>query len=181
MANTVEPAKTGRARCRTCGEGIAKGEVRFGEEVANAFSDSGGTSFYFHHLRCAAKKKPAQLREALKGYAGDLPQRDELDRVIAENESKQKPSVMPYAERAPSARSHCGECHTMIAKSALRIALPREQAGAAPMMPDAPRYFHAACVRATLGDERAPLLEQIRRNSPALKQDEIDELERALR
>lgn len=180
MANTVEIAKTGRARCRTCGEGIAKGEVRFGEEVANAFSDSGGMSFYFHHLRCAAKKKPAQLREALKLYAGEIPERDEIERLVRENESKQRPSAMPYAERAPSARSHCGECHTIIAKSALRIALPREQGGPPTMMPETPRYFHVGCVKAALKEAPLEVLAQIRHNSPALKQEDIDELEHAL-
>src|SRR5689334_7351115 len=147
MANTIETAKTGRARCRTCSTGIEKGDLRFGEEVANAFAEAGGTSFQWHHLPCAAKKKPSELREALKTFAGEVPNRDEIDKLIAEYEPKQKPSRMPYAERAPSARSHCGECHTLIAKGGLRVAAPREQE-APSMMPPAPRYFHAACAKA---------------------------------
>ena len=181
MANTVEIAKTGRARCRTCGEGIFKGQHRFGEEVANAFSDSGGTTFFWHHLTCAAKKKPLLLRDALKTFVGPVPEREELERLIAENESKQKPTTFPYAERAASGRSHCGECHTMIAKGALRMALAREQDGPTPGMPPAPRYFHAGCAKAVLPGAAEVFLAQIRMNSPALKQDDLDELAHALR
>jgi len=181
MANTVEIARTGRARCRTCSEGIFKGHLRFGEEVVNAFSDSGGTTHFWHHMACAAKKKPLLLREALKSFTGPVPEREELERLIAENESKQKPSAFPYTERAPSARSHCGECHTIIAKGALRIALAREQDGPTLGMPPVPRYFHVGCAKAVLPGEAEVFLTQIRTNSPALKQDDMDELAHALR
>lgn len=180
MAHIVETAKSGRARCRTCGEGIQKGDVRFGEEVPNAFSESGGTTHHWHHLRCAAKKKPSQLREALASYSGDVPDRAEIDRLIAENEPKQRPTTFPYAERAPSARSHCGECHTVIAKGALRVALPREQEGPALMMPATPRYYHVACSRAVLAGGLAKALTDIRANSRGLGPEDVAELNRAL-
>jgi hypothetical protein len=180
MAHIVETAKSGRARCRTCGEGIEKGALRFGEEVPNAFSESGGTTFHWHHLRCAAKKKPAELREALAAHPGPVPDREEIDRLIAEYEPKQKPSAFPYAERAPSGRSHCGECHTVIAKGALRVALAREQEGPGPlMMPATPRYYHAACAAAVIEDEPEKALADIRRNSRGLTPDDVDELSRA--
>lgn len=181
MAHIVEAAKSGRAACRTCGEGIAKGELRFGEEVANVFSESGGTTYHWHHLRCGAKKKPAELREALKSFVGPVPNREELERLITEHEAKQKPSAFPYAERAPSPRSHCGECHTLIAKGSLRIAVQREQEGPALMLPTTPRYLHAACARAALTGDSEEILAQIRRNSRGLKQEDLDELARAFR
>jgi hypothetical protein len=184
MAHVIEAAKSGRAGCRTCGEGILKGELRFGEEVANAFSESGGTTFHWHHLRCAAKKRPSQLREALKSFAGAVPGLDEIERLIAENEPKQKPSAFPYAERAPTNRSHCGECHTVIARGALRVALRRERDEDGPsilMMAPTPRYLHAACARAALGSEPEKALGEIRQNSRGLKQEDIEELAHALR
>lgn len=180
MAHIVETAKSGRARCRTCGEGILKGEARFGEEVPNAFSDSGGMALHWHHLRCAAKKKPSQLREALGTFPGAVPDRAELDRLIAENEPKQRPTTFPYAELAPTARSHCGECHTLIAKGALRVALAREQDGPALMMPPTPRYYHVACSPAVLGPDLAKALAQIRANSRGLSADDLADLDRAL-
>ena len=65
MAHTIEPAKSGRASCRSCRQPIGKGELRFGEDVPNAFSDSGEPSYQWHHLACAAEKKPAQFTLAL--------------------------------------------------------------------------------------------------------------------
>lgn len=180
MAHIVETAKSGRARCRTCGEGIQKGEARFGEEVPNAFSDSGGMALQWHHLRCAAKKKPSQLREALGTFPGAVPDRAELDRLIAENEPKQRPTTFPYAELASSARSHCGECHTVIAKGALRVALAREQDGPALMMPPTPRYYHLACAPSVLGPDLDKALAQIRANSRGLAADDIAEIDHAL-
>lgn len=180
MAHIVETAKSGRAKCRTCGEGISKGEIRFGEEVPNAFSESGGMALHWHHLRCAAKKKPSQLREALTSFPGPVPDRAELDRLIAENEPKQRPTTFPYAELAPSPRSHCGECHTVIAKGALRVALAREQEGPTLMGPPTPRYYHLACSPAVLGPDLDKALSQIRANSRGLSPDDVAELTRAL-
>lgn len=182
MAHIVEAAKSGRARCRTCGEGILKGDVRFGEEVPNAFSESGGTTFHWHHLRCAAKKKPSQLAEALKTFAGEVPDREEIERLIAENAAKQKPSTFPYAERAPTGRSHCGECHRTIEKGALRVAVQREPDGPALMiMPPTPRFLHAACARSALDGEPEKLAARIQQNSRGLGPGDVEELLAALR
>jgi len=57
MAHVIEAAKSGRAACRTCKEPIAKGELRLGEEVPNQFA-GGETTHVWHHLACAAKKRP---------------------------------------------------------------------------------------------------------------------------
>lgn len=182
MAHMVEAAKSGRARCRTCGEGILKGDLRFGEEVQNAFSESGGTTFHWHHLRCAAKKKPWQLREALRSFPEEVPDREEIQRLIDENEAKQKPSTFPYAERAPTGRSHCGECHQTIEKGDLRIATPREQDGPGPMMmPPTPRYHHVLHARAALPGDPEKIAAQIRQNSRGLSQADMDEILEALR
>lgn len=182
MAHIVEAAKSGRARCRTCGEGILKGDVRFGEEVPNAFSESGGTTFHWHHLRCAAKKKPHELAEALKSFAGEVPDREEIERLIAENAPKQKPSTFPYAERAPTGRSHCGECHRTIEKGALRVAVAREPDGPSLMgMPATARYLHATCARAVLEGEPEKVAAQIQQNSRGLGPADMEELLAALR
>lgn len=182
MAHIVETAKSGRARCRTCGEGIVKGEVRFGEEVPNAFSESGGTTFHWHHLRCAAKKKAWQLAEALKSFAGEVPDREEIERLIAENAPKQKPATFPYAEHAPTGRSHCGDCHRTIEKGALRVAVQREPDGPGLMiMPPTPRYLHAGCARAALDGEPEELAARIQQNSRGLGAADVEELLSALK
>ena len=39
MPHVIEPAASGRAKCRGCGEKIAKGKLRFGERLPNPFGD----------------------------------------------------------------------------------------------------------------------------------------------
>ena len=57
MAHVFEPAASGRAKCRGCGQALPKGEVRFGEKLANPFAE-GEMTHWFHPL-CAAYKRPA--------------------------------------------------------------------------------------------------------------------------
>lgn len=180
MAHIVDNAKSGRSRCRTCGEGIAKGDLRFAQEVPSALGESGGTTYHHHHLECAAKKTPSELRMALETCPFPVPQRARIEHLIAENEPRQKPTNFPYAERAPTPRSHCGECHTMIAKGALRIALQRENEGLIPMVAVTPRYLHAACARAVLSGDAETVLARIRENSHGLTREDLDELSHAL-
>jgi hypothetical protein len=148
MNETIEVAKTGRARCRSCRQAIEKGSLRFGEEVASAFTD--GPQQAWHHLTCAAAKKPAQVRAALAAFDGEVPDRAAIDTLLAESEAKVK--VFPYAERAPSARSKCLECEETIPKAAWRVAIEREVE-----VMGVPRtsagYLHPGCVAAHLADD----------------------------
>src|SRR3954468_14471819 len=103
MAETLEGAKTGRARCRICRQHIAKDTLRFGEEQPSAFAE--GLQWVWHHLNCAAAKKPVPVRSALAAFAGEVPGRAELDALLAEGDKTA--TVFPYAERAPTGRSKC--------------------------------------------------------------------------
>src|SRR5258706_14013549 len=96
MANVIEEAKSGRAACRTCKKPIAKGELRFGEEAANAFGDA--PSMRWHHLACAADKLPAELKVVLDAYGGDVPDRGGPDQRMADPAAKghRKPRGCPY-------------------------------------------------------------------------------------
>ena len=185
MAHTIEVAKSGRATCRTCRQSIGKGEIRFGEEAPNAFSDSGAMMFMWHHLMCAAKKKPGQLKEAMEASTLEIPNRAEVDAIIAVEEPKQKPTRMPYAERAPTGRARCGECGETIEKGELRIATPREMEVGG-MMNASVRYLHPGCAAAAgpdapgLAGGGAALLEELRKNSKGLKPEDLEELSRAL-
>lgn len=149
MANHIEEAKSGRASCRTCKKTIDKGALRLGVEAANAFGDT--PSMQWHHVLCAAQKLPAELKEALAAYPGDVPNREELEKAMADAYAKgnAKPGGMPYADRAPTGRAKCMQCHEAIAKDSFRVAVEREievgasvQAGAG--------YLHPACVAAYL-------------------------------
>jgi hypothetical protein len=52
VPHLIEPAATGRSKCRGCGEAIAAGVLRFGETVPNAFGEGDATHWF--HLDCGA-------------------------------------------------------------------------------------------------------------------------------
>ena len=173
MAHTIEVAKSGRASCKTCKQNIAKDDLRFGEEFVNQFSDSGGTSYRWHHLPCAAKKLPMALKGVLEAYEGEVPNRAELDALIEVSKAKAKPASFPYADRAATARSKCIVCHEPIAKSELRVAIERE-IDTGMMQTKGAGYMHPACVSAWLDGDSAgemtaeSLLRGIEANSTAV-------------
>ena len=116
MAHMIEEAKSSRATCRTCREKIEKGVLRFGEETPNTFDPGGPPSYLWHHLACAAKKRPADVKIALDAFAGNVPNRAEIDAILAAPPklgAGEKPPF-PYAERASTGRSKCLECEEAI-------------------------------------------------------------------
>jgi hypothetical protein len=167
MANVIEEAKSGRASCRTCKKAIAKGELRFGEEAANAFGDQ--PSMRWHHLACAAERLPAELKEVLDHHPGDVPDRAGLEKTMADALAKgrAKPGGFPYADKAPTGRARCMQCQQAIEKDSLRVAVEREiDTGA--MVTRGAGYMHPGCVAAHIeatGGDKAALVEGVRANS----------------
>ena len=170
MAHKIEVSPSGRAKCRKCKEAIGKGELRFGEETVNAFSDSGEMTYLWYHVACAAKAKPVFLKEALAGFSGEVPNRDELEKTLAEAAGKQKPSKYPFAEHAPTGRSKCMVCEESIEKGALRVAVERE-VDTGSFVTKGAGYMHAACAQDMLEEEN--LLEQIKANSTSLSPEDL--------
>jgi hypothetical protein len=149
MPHKIEPAPTGRASCRSCKQAIAKGELRFGEEFQNAYSEDGGMSFRYWHLACAAAKLSNEVRGALAAYVGDVPDRAALEATI---ESHVRPEF-PYAEHAPNGRAKCRACDEAIKKGELRVAF--ERVFESPMGPTkGAAYTHPRCLTAYLERER---------------------------
>ena len=151
MAHTIEVAKSGRAGCRTCRNPIAKGELRFGEESANAFGEPGDMSYRWHHPKCAATKLPDELKSALATFEGEIPDREELDTLMAEAVAN-KPPPFPYADRAPTGRARCQACGEAIAKGALRVAIERELDRGMGATKGA-GYLHPACAAAYIEEQ----------------------------
>lgn len=177
MAHTIEIAKSGRAGCRTCRKPIAKGELRFGEETANQFGDAGDTSYRWHHLACAAQKHPDELRSALATYEGEIPERAEIDRLLAEAEAK-KPPPFPYADRAPTGRARCQGCGEPIPKDALRVAIERDVERGMTVT-KAAGYLHPQCAAAYVeehGGSHAELTENLRKNTRDLSEADLEKL-----
>ena len=119
MTHVVEPAASGRSKCRGCGRGIAKGELRFGERLPNPFAD-GDMTVWFHVL-CAAYRRPESLSEVLPEAA--LDNAAELTQIIEEGLEHSRLERISGVEQAPSARARCRHCNEMIDKDAWRIKL----------------------------------------------------------
>ena len=170
MGHLIEVAKTGRAGCRTCKKPIGKGELRLGEEVPNAFA-AGEVTHQWHHLPCAAKKKPLVLEAALATTDLEIPDRAALETDIAANKKNQKPASYPFAERAKTSRSTCLQCSESIEKGTLRVAVEREVDTGAFVTTGA-GYLHAACAAEWI-EANAPvdgdLLATIMKNSTSLE------------
>jgi hypothetical protein len=171
MAHVLEPATSGRARCRGCGRPIALGELRFGERIPNPFAE-GETTIWFHPA-CAAYKRPEPLLEALGASAG-VPGWEELERAARQSSSHRRLPRIDGAERAPSGQAKCRSCRQPIAKGTWRIRLVYFEEGRF----TAGGCVHLDCCRAYFesDDVREPVLHF----SPGLSDGERGELERAL-
>ncbi|MFO0614444.1 MAG: PARP-type zinc finger-containing protein [Polyangiaceae bacterium] len=177
MAHTIEVAKSGRAGCRSCRNPIAKGELRFGEETVNAFSGEGDLTYRWHHLKCAASKLPTELKSALETFAGEVPNRAEIDELITKAEAS-RPPPYPHADRAPTGRAKCLSCSEPLAKGSLRVAIEREiergmttQKGAG--------YLHPACAAPYMETQdmtHEQLTEALRKNTRGLSDTDLEEL-----
>jgi hypothetical protein len=174
MANVIEESKSSRATCRTCKQKIDKGVLRFGEETPNQFNE-GETSYFWHHLLCAAGKKPALVKEALAAFPGTVPDREALETQLASAKPKAAAGERPYpfAERAATGRSKCLQCEEAIEKGALRVAIEREVDTGA-FVRKGPGYLHVGCAMEHTGDDQ--LLEGIKKNCPELTPVDVAEL-----
>src|SRR5262245_22418975 len=77
MEHAIEPAPTGRAKCRGCGQSIAAKELRFGEKRPNPFGEGEATNWF--HVECAAYKRPEPLLEILATTTEVLEKRERLE------------------------------------------------------------------------------------------------------
>lgn len=176
MGHIIEPAKSGRAKCRSCKKTIEKGSLRLGEEILDQFG-SGGTTHVWHHVECAAEKKPDQLRAAMAEYDGEIPDRDKLEKKLAESAKKLPPGMFPYAENASTGRSKCMACQESIAKDTLRVAIERE-VDTGMFKTKGPGYLHPMCAADFTGDKG--MFPKVKENSRDLSKEQLAELEAAL-
>jgi Poly(ADP-ribose) polymerase and DNA-Ligase Zn-finger region len=120
MSHVLEPAATGRSKCRACGGAIGKGELRFGERLRNPFADSEMT--WWFHPACAAYRRPQSFLDAADATAR-LPDIDRLRNEAQRGLELHRLPRINGVERAKSARAHCRACRAPIARDAWRIPL----------------------------------------------------------
>lgn len=172
MAHVIESASSGRAKCRSCDQPIAKGDLRFGERQPNAFGDGEMTLWF--HLTCGAYSRPEPFLEAGQSDAAPEPQFAALAAAARFGIEHRRVPRLHGAERATSGRASCRSCRELIGKGEWRLPLVffeeyRFNPGG---------YIHAQCARAYF--ETVELVDRIRHFSPTLGEPELAEIESAL-
>jgi hypothetical protein len=172
VPHLIEPASSGRAKCRGCGERIAAGELRFGEKLPNPFAD--GEMTHWFHLDCAAFKRPEPFLETRGARAEPLDDSERLESEARRGLAHRRLPRVNGAERSPSGRAQCRSCRDPIAKGAWRIALVFYEEGR--FAPSG--FIHPRCAQAYF--ETTDLLQRLRRFSPDLGEDDLQELQAEL-
>lgn len=171
MGHTIEPAASGRAKCRGCGEKIAKGELRLGARLPNPFVE-GELTLWFH-LECGAYKRPGPYLEAIRDHDGEPP--EDAPRLAREAElglEHHRLTRIDRASPAPTGRATCRHCKTLIEKGAWRIGLVYYEEEEGRFSPSG--YLHPRCVGDYTGTR--DVMARVRRFSPGLD----DEAEAAI-
>ena len=168
MPHTIEPAATGRAKCRGCGEAIPAGMLRFGETVPNAFGEGDATHWF--HLDCGAFRRPAPFLEALDSATAGIEDREGLRAQARAGVENDRLTRINGAERDRSGRAQCRQCKATIAKGAWRIVLVMNEEGR--FMPSG--FIHAGCARAYF--ETTDVMPRVRRFSKGLGEADLAEI-----
>lgn len=174
MGHVIEPASSGRAKCRGCGAKIEKDELRFGERQPNAFGD--GEMTLWLHLHCAAYKRPEPFLETIaEGQGTELEDRDELSAIARFGVAHRRVPRINGASPAPTGRARCRCCRELIDKDAWRIELVYfegyrfEPSG----------YIHAECAADYF--ETTEIIDRIRFFSPGLEPADLDGIKARMR
>jgi len=173
MPHVIQPAPTGRAKCRGCGQRIAAGELRFGESLPNPFAE--GETTHWFHLECGAFKRPEPFLETIRAMSDPPAEAERLKAEAQRGIDHRRLPRVSGAERAPSGRAQCRSCRNVIEKGAWRIALVYYEEGQ--FAPSG--YVHPACARDYF--ETTELMERLKRFSPALDDEELSQIAAELR
>jgi hypothetical protein len=169
VAHVIEPASTGRAKCRGCGGKIAASELRFGERLPSPFAEGETTQWF--HLDCGAFKRPESFLEALAAREEPIEGRERLETEAREGAAHPRLTRVDGAERSPSPRAKCRSCQEPIAKDAWRVRLVFYDEGR--FMPSG--SIHPRCCRAYL--ETTDLRARLLRFTPALSEEDLAEIQ----
>ena len=167
MAHVIEPASSGRAKCRGCGERIVKDALRLGERLPNLFGEGEMTLWF--HLPCAAYKRPETFLEALRAMTERIGDVEQLEHAARHALAHRRLPRIDGAKRASSGRAHCRHCHDLIEQGTWRICLVYYQEGRF----EPSGYVHLQCVPAYF--ETVDVIEHVRHFSPSLTEVDLAE------
>lgn len=168
MSHIIEPAASGRAKCRGCKQAISKGELRFGERLPNPFADGEMTLWF--HLDCGAYRRPESFNEVLAESESPPEDAPRLKEIVAEGLMHDRLPRIAGAGVAPSARAKCRECREPILKDHFRIALEFFEEG----MFNPAGFIHPEC--ASKYFETTDILDRVRRFTTELDDQSIAKL-----
>ncbi len=171
MPHLLEPAASGRSRCRACNRPIQRGELRFGERLPNPFAE-GEMTLWFHPL-CAAYKRPEPLLLTLEETPGNVPDREGLQHAARASSAHRRRPRIDGAEQAPTGQARCRSCRQPIARGSWRIRLVFYEEGR--FSPGG--FVHLACRQNYF--ETDEVLDQVLHFSPDLDDGQREELRRA--
>lgn len=172
MAHTIEPAASGRAKCRGCNRPIDRGQLRFGERLPNPFAE-GEMTLWFHPL-CAAYRRPEPLLEGLGAAAVEVQQREALEAAAHWSLGHRRLPRIDGAELTARSQAKCRSCHEPIARGTWRVRLVFFEEGRF----SSGGFVHLSCSAAYF--DNAAIADALLHFSPDLGQAEREELVRAL-
>ena len=173
MAHVIEPAASGRSKCRGCKQSIGKGEYRFGECLPNPFADGDMTLWF--HIDCSALRRPDAFLEVIKEHADKIENLERLRAAAEEGVAHHRLQRLCRVEKAPSGRASCRACREAIARDEWRIGLEFFEEGA--FNPSG--YVHLGCSGEYFGT--TAILPRVRRFSPGLTAQELKDIETLLK
>jgi len=179
LVSTLETATTGRAKCRGCGEPIARGDERLGARLPNPYGD-GEMTLWFHPV-CGAYKRPEAMRAALDALGAADAKHAGLAEIARTGVGHARAQRLDGAERAPSGQARCRSCRTAITKGAWRARLVFFDEGG---HFTSGGFVHLECVRAYCEmeseEDMGQVLDRLVHFSPALAAPDVDALRVAL-
>lgn len=138
MPHVFEPAASGRSKCRGCGRALQRGEIRFGESIANPYAEGTDLMVWFHPV-CAAYKRPEPLLEALAESTA-VENRDALEALARATLAHERLRRVAGAEHAKGVAT-CRHCRGPIERGSWRLRLSLFDEG----MLNPLGFIHVAC------------------------------------
>jgi Poly(ADP-ribose) polymerase and DNA-Ligase Zn-finger region len=172
VPHLIEPASSGRSKCRGCGARIEAGTLRFGESLPNPFAEGDTTQWF--HLDCGAFKRPEPFLEALEAHRDPLDDRESLAAAARAGLEHRRLPRVNGVERASTARAQCRSCREAIAKDEWRIPLVYWEEGR--FSPSG--FIHVKCSRAYF--ETVDVLPRARRFGSDLSEEDLRQIQAEL-
>jgi hypothetical protein len=172
---TIEPAASGRANCRGCGEKIAKDELRLGARLPNPYVE-GELTLWFH-LVCGAYKRPEPYLEAARSTTETIDNAAWLETEAKRSLEYRRLPRLDGADRAPTGRARCRSCRKPIEKGAWRISIVYYDEEVGRFEPSG--FIHPKCAKDYFGTN--DVVDRLKHFSPTLGASDVEVVRRELK